>query len=179
MKFMGYELEDLKGSEVILRGGVRLRVESIKQVSSSTCPIAISFTTSTPHFEKGNFYTFSPKGYLFSNQQHRLDIVSIEIPKKEDPEYEVFEINNYVDLDVLVSIFDSYGKVEMEDGRRVALYNGTLDTGYEYNITKGDKVYLYPKKLSKLERIEEVVDTFDSKDLEKAMSKIIDILGEE
>lgn len=176
MKFMGHELEDLKDATAILRGGTRKMVLQVDLPAKGFphTPFYFRFyddTYDASYAREGRYYA--------SGDDSVFDIISIELPKKEKTEYEVFEINNYVDLDVLVSTFDSYGKVEMEDGRRVALYNGTLDTGYEYNITKGDKVHLYPKKLTKLERIEEVVDTFDSKDLEKAMSKIIDILGEE
>ena len=186
MKFMGYKLEELKGATAILRDGSRQMILKVDDMGENFP----NYRAAVKFYENkfNDFYTEAGIcSFLSSKVGRDYDIISIELPKKEEnpfhpdnyqtspdtgfymhsgsgkcefakdgkPEYEVFEITKYADLDTLLERWDKFEKVELDSKETV--YNsgdGVLGASSYDHLTIGDTLHLYPKKLSKLERIE-------------------------
>ena len=104
----------------------------------------------------------------FGDTAYYHDIVSIELPKK--PEYEVFNVERYADLDTLLERWDEFEKVvHWSNGTAVKQATEGLpyfDKEEQPPVTLGYTLHLYPKKLTKLERIRDTVTFLLREDLE-------------
>ena len=188
---MGYELEELKGANAVMRDGTREMILKVVNLGEG----GLNFPFDVKFYDDDFDDTYTEGGICYPHFEVGRDIISIELPKKEEnpfhpdnyqtspdtgfymhsgsgkcefakdgkPEYEVFEITKYADLDVLETriLADEFEKITTPDGSEVGgtFYytiedDNTASGWIEYRIGKGDTIHLYPKKLSKLERIE-------------------------
>jgi len=162
MKFMGYELEELKGATAVLRNGSRQMILKVVNLGKG----GLDFPFAVKFYDDDFDDTYTEGGICYLRLEVGRDIISIELPKKDEPksEYEVFEITKYADLDVLETriLADEFEKITNFEGYEVngSLYYTRVGLGV-YRLGKGDTVHLYPKKLSKLERILKAIDYVD------------------
>lgn len=95
------------------------------------------------------------------------------LSKKEKPEYEVFKVEKWVDLDLLAERWDELDKVTTSSGLAVNEHFYYAEPFEEdvalmdnSRVGPGDILHLYPKKKTKLERISDIVIFLLRDDLE-------------
>ena len=228
MKLLGHDVKTLKDAKVVFRSGQKDFIKEASFCIPAPFPIKLNLSeggyidvTSNGRERSNHLSDFDivsidlpikkepkyPLGTVYKpfSQQRAEYKEFMELLKKntKNPDYEVFKIEKYADLDTLLERWDEFEKVTIDLGFKndSEIYSECIQEVYIFNkhhlvsglnnnpLEIGDILCLYPKKLSKLEKIRNnatllnlacaEIDSVPTKTVRKYTNEILDIIDEE